>query len=81
MTTAPTDPQVRVLRLARPLGSGLRLTRPLGQGPASPDLWGRALPPSASGSGAPSRPTPQARPLTEARTATSHYGPESTTQG
>ena len=48
-------------------------------GSASPDLWVGAPPRPASGSGAPSRPTPQARLPMEARTATNHYGPESTT--
>ena len=41
----------------------------------------RAPPRLTFGSGAPSRPTPQARLLTEARAVANHYRPESTTQG
>ena len=46
-----------------------------------PTIGAWAPPHATSGSGALSRPTPQAWLPTEARTAANHYGPESTTQG
>ena len=54
---APTNPQARRLRLARPLGEDSASPDPMATGFASPGLWRRAPPRLTPRPRAPSRPT------------------------